>query len=84
MTPTRFGSQVLEVSKGEQSGLLLPYVAVTHDLSPQEYADAVVAKAGLDDGLLHWTRYDCSSWVAGPRRDEAGSRGRARAAEAGS
>ena len=64
MTPTRFADQVLEARSGEQVGILLPYIAVTHDLSAQEYADAVVDKAGITDGPIHWTRYDCSSWLA--------------------
>jgi orotate phosphoribosyltransferase/AMMECR1 domain-containing protein len=69
MTPTRFADQVLEVRSGDQTGILLPYVAVTHDLSPQDYADAVVTKAAAADAdaPLHWTRYDCSSWVAGAK-----------------
>lgn len=64
MAPTRFADQALEVRQGAQAGLLLPMVAVTHDYTPDAYAEAVVAKSGIVVGPQTWTRFDCTSLVA--------------------
>ncbi len=65
--PFRFADQALAVRRGDQSGLLLPFVAVTSNLTPRGYVDAVIAKAGLDGGPYHWTRFDCDIALADGR-----------------
>jgi orotate phosphoribosyltransferase/AMMECR1 domain-containing protein len=62
--PFRFAEQVLAVRRGDRSGLLLPFVAVTGNLTPRGYVDSVIAKAGLDAGPYVWTRFDCDTWLA--------------------
>jgi orotate phosphoribosyltransferase/AMMECR1 domain-containing protein len=62
--PFRFADQALAVRRGERSGLLLPFVAVTGNLTPRRYVDAVIAKAGLDAGPYHWSRFDCETWLS--------------------
>lgn len=73
--PTRFAEQALEVRQGDRMGIVLPFVAVTHNLTPQGYVNEVVDKAGITRPPYHWTRYDCATWLAdatGVRRLENG------------
>jgi orotate phosphoribosyltransferase/AMMECR1 domain-containing protein len=65
--PFRFADQALAVRRGDRSGVLLPFVAVTGNLTPRRYVDAVIAKAGLDSSPYHWTRFDCDIWLADGR-----------------
>jgi orotate phosphoribosyltransferase/AMMECR1 domain-containing protein len=62
--PFRFADQALQVSQGERRGLLLPFVAVTSDLTPRQYVDEVIDKAGITRAPYRWTRYDCATWLA--------------------
>ncbi len=62
--PLRFAEQALEARQGDRRGLLLPFVAVTSDLTPTGYVEEVLRKAGITRPPYHWTRYDCTSWLA--------------------
>ena len=64
VAPLRFGDQALAVRQGQRMGILLPSVAMTHNLTPQGYVNEVIDKAGITRGPYHWTRYDCASWLA--------------------
>jgi orotate phosphoribosyltransferase/AMMECR1 domain-containing protein len=68
--PTRFADQALQVRQRDRSGFVLPFVAVTHNLTPQQYVLEVVDKAGITRPPYFWTRYDCATWLA----DESGVR----------
>lgn len=60
----RHGEQALMAYQGERGGMLLPSVAVTDNLSPLAYAQAVLEKAGITEGPAHWCRFDCATWLA--------------------
>nr|WP_246323904.1 AMMECR1 domain-containing protein [Petropleomorpha daqingensis] len=62
--PTRFADQALAVRQGDRAGFVLPFVAVTHDLSPRGYVLEVIDKAGITRPPYSWTRYDCATWLA--------------------
>ena len=62
--PTRFAEQALEVGQGARRALLLPSVAVTNNLSPREFVDEVIDKAGITRAPYHWTRYDVVTALA--------------------
>ena len=67
----RHAEQALMAYQGERAGMLLPFVAVTDNLSPLDYARAVLDKAGITQGPVQWCRFDCSTWLA----DATGVRG---------
>jgi orotate phosphoribosyltransferase len=72
---TRHAEQSLMAYRGEQVGLLLPSAAVTGNLTPIEYARAVLNTAGLMEGPYRWRRFDCVTWLAdagGVRRVDHG------------
>src|SRR6185295_16436821 len=50
--------------QGQRTGVLLPSVAMTHNLTPQGYVNEVIDKAGITRAPYHWTRYDCATWLA--------------------
>jgi AMMECR1 domain-containing protein len=58
------GQQALEVSQGNRSGLVLPFWAAMHSLTPEEYALEVIDKAGITRPPYHWRRFDCGTWLA--------------------
>jgi orotate phosphoribosyltransferase/AMMECR1 domain-containing protein len=60
----RLAEQALMAWRGQRSGLLLPFVAVSQNLDLLEYATAVVQKAKLGRRRCHWTRFDCATWLA--------------------
>lgn len=62
--PVRVGEQALEVSQGDRRGMLLPFLAVMHNLTPLGYVHEVIDKAGITRPPYHWTRYDCATWLA--------------------
>ncbi|MDQ6616296.1 MAG: AMMECR1 domain-containing protein [Actinomycetota bacterium] len=62
--PFRFAQQALEVSQGQRRGLLLPFLAVMHNLTPLQYVYEVIDKAGITRPPYRWTRYDCATWLA--------------------
>ncbi len=62
--PTRFADQALQVRQRNRSGLLLPSVAVTANLTPRGYVDEVIDKAGITRPPYRWTRYDQTTWLA--------------------
>jgi orotate phosphoribosyltransferase/AMMECR1 domain-containing protein len=62
--PLRFGDQALAVRQGQRMGILLPSVAMTHNLTPRGYVNEVIDKAGITRSPYHWTRYECASWLA--------------------
>src|SRR4051794_14997643 len=61
--PTRFADQALAVRQGDRSGFVLPFVAVTHNLTPRQYVLEVIDKAGITRAPYRWTRYDCTTWL---------------------
>lgn len=63
MGPVRFGEQALLAHQGELEGILLPDVAVQFNYSEQEYAQEVLAKAGITQPPYAWRRYDCHTWL---------------------
>jgi len=42
----------------------LPFVASTHNYDAEEYARAVLEKAGLETPPFYWCRFDCTTWLA--------------------
>jgi orotate phosphoribosyltransferase/AMMECR1 domain-containing protein len=65
--PTRFADQALRVRQGNRMGIVLPFVAVTNNLSPLGYVREVIDKAGITRPPYRWTRYDCVTWLADDR-----------------
>lgn len=59
----QIGKQALMAYSGDQVGLLLPFVASTHNLDSAGFAQAVLEKAGLSD-QANWCRFDCATWLA--------------------
>ncbi|MGH7868525.1 MAG: AMMECR1 domain-containing protein, partial [Candidatus Dormibacteraceae bacterium] len=45
--PTRFADQALQVRQGNRMGIVLPFVAVTNNLTPLGYVREVIDKAGI-------------------------------------
>ncbi len=62
--PTRFADQALQVRQGNRMGMVLPFVAVTNNLTPLGYVREVIDKAGITRPPYRWTRYDCVTWLA--------------------
>jgi orotate phosphoribosyltransferase len=62
----RHGEQALMAHRGEQAGMLLPFVASLWSLDDVSFAEAVLEKAGLSEPPYDWCRYDCTTWLAGP------------------
>ena len=60
----RHGEQLLMAFRGEQLGLLLPFVASTWNLDPVSYAKSVLEKARLSEPPYNWCRFDCTTWLA--------------------
>jgi orotate phosphoribosyltransferase/AMMECR1 domain-containing protein len=60
----QIGKQALMAYRGDQVGLLLPFVAATHNLDRSSFAQAVVDKAGLTEPSNFWCRFDCVTWFA--------------------
>src|SRR5262249_44671883 len=48
--------------RGERIGLLLPFVAATHNLDAKAFAESVLEKAGLSE-IGCWCRFDCATWL---------------------
>ena len=63
-SPVRHGQQALMVYQNKRVGLLLPFVAVAHDLSPSEFVAEVIDKAGITRPPYAWCRFDCATWLA--------------------
>lgn len=64
----RHGEQALMAYRGDEVGLLLPFVATTHNLDRLDYARAVVEKAGFTQPPYSWCRLDCATWLADAKR----------------
>jgi len=65
LQPTRFGLDALEVSQGDRVALLLPQVAVTNDLGPKAWVEALIDKAGITRAPYFWKRWPCTTWLIG-------------------
>ncbi|HEX7312745.1 MAG TPA: AMMECR1 domain-containing protein [Pyrinomonadaceae bacterium] len=63
----RHGQQALMAYSGERIGLLLPFVASTHNLDALGFAREVLVKAGLSEPPFYWCRFDCVTWLADAR-----------------
>jgi len=61
----RHGDQTLMAYRGQQFGLLLPFVASLWNLDDMSFASAVLEKAGLSEPPYNWCRFDCATWLAG-------------------
>jgi orotate phosphoribosyltransferase/AMMECR1 domain-containing protein len=60
----RHGQQTLMVYRGDCLGLLLPFVAATHNIERANFPQAVIEKAGLTEPPYYWCRLDCATWLA--------------------
>lgn len=60
----RHGEQTLMAFRGQQLGLLLPFVASTWNLDQVSFAKAVLEKAKLSEPPYNWCRFDCTTWLA--------------------
>src|SRR5262249_55444433 len=58
------GRQLLQVSQGERSGILLPFWAARESISREAYPLEVVDKAGITRPPYSWQRFDCTTWLA--------------------
>lgn len=58
------GKQALQVSQGQRSGMVLPFWAAMHSLTPEEYALEVIDKAGITRPPYSWRRFDYATWLA--------------------
>ena len=58
------------VYQNQRVGLLLPFVATTHNLDRSEFVAEVIDKAGITRPPYNWCRFDCATWLA----DAGGSR----------
>ncbi|HEY2725472.1 MAG TPA: AMMECR1 domain-containing protein, partial [Pseudonocardiaceae bacterium] len=82
--PTRFADQALQVRQHDRMGIVLPFVAVTSNLTPLGYVREVIDKAGITRPPYRWTRYDCVTWLADAHRVHRLRRGLPAAAASGS
>ena len=60
----RHGQQTLMVYRGDRLGLLLPFVAATHNIERADFPRSVTEKAGLTEPPYYWCRVDCATWLA--------------------
>jgi uncharacterized protein (TIGR00296 family) len=60
----RHGQQALMVYQNHRVGLLLPFVAVTHNLDRSEFIAELIDKAGITRPPYRWCRFDCATWLA--------------------
>lgn len=60
----RHGWQALMVYQNNRVGLLLPFVAVTHNLDRSEFIAELIDKAGITRPPYRWCRFDCATWLA--------------------
>ena len=60
----RLGEQTLMVYRGEQLGLLLPFVSSMYNYDRRAFAEAVREKSGLTEPPYYWCRFDCITWLA--------------------
>ena len=61
---SRHGQQALMVYQNKRVGLLLPFVATTHNLDRSEFVAEVIDKAGITRPPYNWCRFDCATWLA--------------------
>jgi len=61
---SRHGQQALMVYQNKRVGLLLPFVATTHNLDRSEFVAEVIDKAGITRPPYTWCRFDCATWLA--------------------
>lgn len=61
---SRHGQQALMVYQNRRVGLLLPFVAATHNLDRSEFVAEVIDKAGITRPPYNWCRFDCATWLA--------------------
>lgn len=62
--PVRHAQQALMVYQGKRMGVLLPFVAVTHNLNPAEFVAELIDKAGITRPPYNWCRFECATWLA--------------------
>ncbi len=58
------GSDALSVEQGDRFGVLLPQIAMMHNLDRRGFVDAVIDKAGITRAPYRWTRHPTTSWLA--------------------
>ncbi len=58
------GRQMLQVSQGRRSGMLLPFWAARENVSREAYPMEVIDKAGITRPPYSWQRFDCTTWLA--------------------
>ena len=58
------GRQMLQVSQGKRSGMLLPFWAARESVSREAYPLEVIDKAGITRPPYSWQRFDCTTWLA--------------------
>lgn len=58
------GRQMLQVSQGKRSGMLLPFWAARESVSREMYPLEVIDKAGITRPPYFWQRFDCTTWLA--------------------
>ena len=58
------GKQALAVRQSERQGMLLPFLAATHNLDREEFVAEVIDKAGITRPPYRWERFDCVTWLA--------------------
>src|SRR5215213_2900121 len=61
---SRHGQQALMVYQNKRVGLLLPFIATTHNLDRSEFVAEVIDKAGITRPPYNWCRFDCATWLA--------------------
>lgn len=59
----RHGRQALMVYQNNRVGLLLPFVAVTHNLDRSEFIAELIDKAGITRPPYRWCRFECATWL---------------------
>lgn len=63
-TRYRLCDQALAAQGAGKFGLLLPFVAVMHNLKRLEFAEQVLEKAEISREPFAWMRYECATWLA--------------------
>lgn len=63
-TRYRLADQALAARSGDRFGILLPFVATTHNLGRIQFAEEVLRKADIAEPPFEWVRYDCTTWLA--------------------
>jgi orotate phosphoribosyltransferase len=60
----RYGQHALMVAQADRFAVYLPSVASRFSLSPQQFVEELLHKAGISEPPYRWARFECATWLA--------------------